>query len=55
MVTKCVEHHVKCWRHRNEYVHDDDKQRKIAIEWYENVNSTIDNSDMTQLKTLTRM
>ena len=42
--------HVKHWKHRNECMHDEDKQRKRVIEWYENVNSRIVNSEMTQLK-----
>ena len=47
VVTKCVECYVKCWKHRNEGMHDEDKQRKRVIEWYENVNSRRKNSEMT--------
>ena len=28
VVTKCVERYVKCWKHRNECMHDEDKQQK---------------------------
>ena len=50
VVVKCVECYVKCWKHRNECVHDEDKKRKRVIEWHENVNNRIGNSEMTQLK-----
>ena len=50
VVVKCVEHYVKCWKHRNECVHDEGKQRKRVIEWHENENNRIVNSEMTQLK-----
>ena len=35
-------------------MHDEDKQRKRVTEWYENTNSRIDNSKMTQLKMYAR-
>ena len=47
---KCLECYVKCWKHRKEHTHDEDKQRKRVIEWHENVNNRIVNSEMTQLK-----
>ena len=31
-------------------MNDEDNQRKRVIEWYENVNNRIGNSEMTQLK-----
>ena len=51
---KCVEYYVKCWKHRNECIHDENKQRERVIEWYKNINSRIENSEMTQLKTCVR-
>ena len=50
VVVKCAEHYVKCWRCRNECVHDEDKQRKRLREWYGNVKSRIVTKKMTQLK-----
>ena len=47
VVIKCVECYMKCCKHRNECIHDEDKQWKRVIEWYENVNSRIVNSEMT--------
>ena len=54
VVIKCVEYYVKCWKHRNEYMHDENKQRERVIEWHKNVNSKIENSEMTQLKIYVR-
>ena len=50
MVIKFMECYVKCWKHRNECIHDENKQRERAIEWCKNANSRIENSEMTQLK-----
>ena len=47
---KCVEYCVKCWKHMNEFMHDKNKKQERAIDWYENVNNKIENSEMTQLK-----
>ena len=41
VVVKCAEHYVKCWKQRNECVHDEDKQQKRVTDGYENVKSRI--------------
>ena len=50
VVIKCLEYHVKCCKHRCECMHDENKQRERVIDWCKNVDSRIENSEMTQLK-----
>lgn len=43
---QCAEHNAKCWKHRNECLHNEQKQ----IDWYRNAENRIEKSEMTPLK-----
>jgi len=49
-VKRCVEHYDKCWKHRNSEYHDEEKQRKRLIKWYEKVKRKTENSNDRQLR-----
>ena len=49
-VKRCVEYYDKCWKHRNNEYHDEEKQRKRLIKWYEKVKRKAENSDDRQLR-----
>ena len=50
VVRKCVKFYMKCWRHRNEVYHDEEKQKERIIKWYQNEKERAENSDMQQVK-----
>ena len=50
IVKRCTEHHDKCWKHRNNEYHDEEKQRKRLIKWHEKVKRKAENSDDRQLR-----
>ena len=54
LVKRCIEHYDKCWKHRNEEYHDEEKQRKKIVAWYDKVKRKAENSNDTQLKMYAR-
>ena len=54
VVIKCVEHYIKYWKHRNEYMNDINMQHEGIIEQYENKKERIENGSLNQLKIFTR-
>ena len=49
-VKRCVECYDKCWKHRNNEHHEEEKQRKRLIKWYEKVKRKAENSNDRQLR-----
>ena len=50
VVRKCVEFYVKCWKHRNEAYHDDEKQKKRIKMWLTNEKEKARNSVNLQVR-----
>ena len=47
---KCVEFYMKCWKERNNDYHDENKQRKRTLKWYEKIKIKAENSNETQMR-----
>ena len=47
---KCVLFYNEFWKHRNEIMHDEEKQRERLSKWYEKERSKAENSKFSQLR-----
>jgi len=50
IVKRCVQYYDECWKHRNEEYHNEEKQRKRIITWYERVRKKAENSNDNQIR-----
>ena len=41
---------MKCWKERNDDYHDENKQRKRTIKWYEKIKMKAETSNKTQMR-----
>jgi len=50
IVQRCVEYYYECWKHRNEEHHNEEKQRKKLLDWYEKVKQKAESCDDPQVR-----
>ena len=50
VVKQCVEFYMKCWKHRNQAYHDDEKQKSRIKNWFRKEKENALNSNMRQLR-----
>ena len=54
VVKRCVEHYVKCWKHRNEAYNDEEKQKERMKKWYKKELRNAENSEYEQIREYAR-
>ena len=54
LIKYCVLHYTKCWKHRNEIHHDEEKQRERALKWKEKLEKHVEANEPLKVKLFTR-
>lgn len=54
LVKRAVLFYGKCWNHRNEICHDEEKQRERLIKWYEKIKTQVEMHEPAQVKLFVR-
>ena len=54
LVKRAVLFYGKCWNHRNEICHDEEKQRERLIKWYEKIKTQVERHEPAQVKLFVR-
>jgi len=51
LIRHCVKYYKTCWDHRNEEYHNETKQRRRILQWYQNIKSHVESNEPMQVKT----
>lgn len=54
LVDHAARYYCKCWLYRNECCNDEDKQKKRAVEWKENIEKHVEEKEPLAVKTFSR-
>ena len=54
LIKHCVLHYTKCWKHRNEIYHDEEKQRERALKWKEELEKHVEANEPMKVKLFVR-